>query len=147
MVRRRHGAPLHLHLDGILEFDKRYLAEEPLDPANVFFCTSLTILMLIGLRRLWREDWRRAAFFSLVLFFFPSVFYLTHVEVYYRRQIDPLIVVLAVYGVSPMTKMPEDPLPERKPDSVPADPKLGSSAVRPQNSRIGSATTRCRSVW
>jgi hypothetical protein len=75
--------------------------------------------MLIGLRRLWREDWRRAAFFSLVLFFFPSVFYLTHVEVYYRRQIDPLIVVLAVYGVSPMTKMPEDPLPERKPDSVP----------------------------
>jgi len=104
---------------GFWSFNKRYLAEEPLDPANVFFCTSLTILMLIGLRRLWREDWRRAAFFSLVLFFFPSVFYLTHVEVYYRRQIDPLIVVLAVYSVAPATKISEDPLPERSQDSIP----------------------------
>jgi 4-amino-4-deoxy-L-arabinose transferase-like glycosyltransferase len=104
---------------GFWSFDKRYLAEEPLDPPNVFFCTSLTILMLIGLRRLWRKDWRRAALFSLVLFFFPSVFYLTHVEVYYRRQIDPLIVVLAVYAVYSGTKAPEDLPGVRKQDSIP----------------------------
>jgi uncharacterized membrane protein len=34
-----------------------------------------------------------------VLLFFPTVFYFTHGEVYYRRQIDPLMLVLAVYGV------------------------------------------------
>jgi hypothetical protein len=84
---------------GFWSFEKRYLAEEPLDPPNVFFSTALTVLMLIGLRRLWRADWERAAFFILLLFFFPTAFYLTHPEVYARRQIDPLIVVLAVYAV------------------------------------------------
>jgi len=85
---------------GFWSFDIRYLAEEPLDPPNVFFCTALTVLMLMGLRRLWRVDRERAAFFILLLFFFPTAFYLTHPEVYARRQIDPLIVVLAVYAVS-----------------------------------------------
>jgi len=89
---------------GFWSFDKRYLAEEPFDPPNIFLCTGLTILMLIGLRRLWRADWPRAAYFALVLFFFPSVFYVTHVEVYYRRQIDPLIVILAVLAFLPPSK-------------------------------------------
>ena len=85
---------------GFWSFDKRYLAEEPLDPPNVIFCTALTMLMLVGLRRLWRENRELAAFFSLLLFFFPLVFYLTHTEVYVRRQIDPLILVLAVYALA-----------------------------------------------
>ena len=86
---------------GFWSFDKRYLAEEPLDPPNVFFCTSLTILMLFGFRRLWREDRMLVALFASVLFFFPSVYYFTHVEVYFRRQIDPLILILAVYALVP----------------------------------------------
>jgi hypothetical protein len=85
---------------GFWSFDKRYLAEEPLDPPNVIFCTALTVPMLVGLRRLWRENRELAAFFSLLLFFFPLVFYLTHTEVYVRRQIDPLILVLAVYALA-----------------------------------------------
>ena len=36
---------------GFWSFDIRYLAEEPLDPPNVFFCTALTVLMLM--ERLW----------------------------------------------------------------------------------------------
>lgn len=86
---------------GYWSFDKRYLAEEPLDPPNVFFCTALTIMMLVGLRRLWRENRSVALLFAMVLFFFPAVYYVTHVDVAYRRPIDPLIVVLAVYGVLP----------------------------------------------
>jgi len=85
---------------GFWSFDKAYLAEEPLDPPNVVFCTALTVLMLIGVRRLWWEDWVVAALFSSVLFFFPSVYYLTHVEVYFRRQIDPMILILAVYALA-----------------------------------------------
>jgi uncharacterized membrane protein len=56
-------------------------------------------MMLIGLRRLWHENRSVAVLFAMVLFFFPAIYYVTHVEVYFRRQIDPLILVLAVYGV------------------------------------------------
>jgi hypothetical protein len=68
--------------------------------------------MLIGLRRLWRENRELAAFFALLLFFFPSVFYVTHVEVYYRRQIDPLILVLAVYALSRRAGKSAEPIAE-----------------------------------
>ena len=84
---------------GYWSFDKRYLELEPLDPPNVVFCTALTILALVGLRRLWRNDRALAAFFALVLFFFPAIYYVTHVEVYFRRQIDPMILILAVYAL------------------------------------------------
>lgn len=86
---------------GYWSFDKRYLAEEPLDPPNVFFCTVLTIMMLVGLRRLWHENRSVALLLGMVLFCFPAIYYVTHVDVAYRRPIDPLIVVLAVYGVLP----------------------------------------------
>lgn len=93
---------------GYWSFDNAYLRQEPLDPPNVVFCTSLTILALLGLRRLWRCDRALAAFFALVLFFFPAIYYVTHVEVYFRRQIDPLILVLAVYAVVRKTKEPNE---------------------------------------
>ena len=86
---------------GFWSFDKRYLAEEPLDPPNVFFSTVLTVSMLVGLRRLWRQDREVAILFALVFFFFPAIYYVTHVEVYFRRQIDPLILLLAVYAFAP----------------------------------------------
>jgi hypothetical protein len=88
---------------GFWSFDKQYLAGEPLDPPNVFLCTSLTILSLLGLRRVWSRNRALGICFALVLFFFPLVFYVTHPEVYARRQIDPLIVVLAVYAFSRST--------------------------------------------
>ena len=68
--------------------------------------------MLIGLRRLWQENRSVAILFAMVLLFFPAIYYVTHVEVYFRRQIDPLIVVLAVYGVLPKTAWPDEPRTE-----------------------------------
>jgi 4-amino-4-deoxy-L-arabinose transferase-like glycosyltransferase len=98
---------------GYWSFDKKYLHLEPLDPPNVVFCTSLTIFALLGLRRLWRNDRALAAFFALVLFFFPAIYYVTHVEVYFRRQIDPLILVLAVYALVPKTEESYEPVPAK----------------------------------
>jgi 4-amino-4-deoxy-L-arabinose transferase-like glycosyltransferase len=97
---------------GFWSFDKQYLAGEPLDPPNVFMCTALTILALVGLRRVWRKDSALGMYFALLLFFFPLVFYLTHPEVYARRQIDPLILVLAVYAMLRNTDNPNRPVPE-----------------------------------
>ncbi|MGO9403792.1 MAG: ArnT family glycosyltransferase [Terriglobales bacterium] len=81
-------------------FSHYYLQQEPDDPINVVFSTIFTLLTLIGVRRAYRVNKPVAILYALVFFFLPVVFYFTHVEVYFRRQIDPLMLVLAVYGVA-----------------------------------------------
>jgi len=88
-------------------------------------CTALTILALVGLRRVWRKDFALGMYFALVLFFFPLVFYVTHPEVYARRQIDPLILVLAVYALLRNADDPNRPVPELQ------SPPLASSSNSP----------------
>jgi hypothetical protein len=80
-------------------FSSYYLAQEPDDPVNIAFSTLFTLLTLVGLRRAFYVNKPVAILYALVLLFFPVVFYFTHVEVYFRRHIDPIMVVLAVYGV------------------------------------------------
>ncbi len=85
---------------GYWSFDRAYLKEEPLDPPNIFLCTTLTVLALLGLWRAWRADWSSALPYALVLFSFPLIYYVTSPEVYYRRPIDPFFVILAVVGLA-----------------------------------------------
>ena len=80
-------------------FDRAYLEKEPMDPGNVFLCTVLTALALAGLWRAYRRLGMTAVPWAIALFCFPLVYYVTHGEDYYRRPIDPLFVVLAVYAV------------------------------------------------
>jgi hypothetical protein len=85
---------------GYWSLDRDYLQQEPFDPYNIPLCTGLTVLALAGL---WRAFKWRSAFvmpFALVLFTFPLIYYITSPEVYYRRPIDPIILVLAVYAVA-----------------------------------------------
>jgi hypothetical protein len=86
---------------GYWSLDREYLKQEPLDPPNIFFCTTLTVLALLGLRRAWQVDWQGALPYALVLFTFPMIYYITSPEVYYRRPIDPFFVILAVVAVLP----------------------------------------------
>jgi 4-amino-4-deoxy-L-arabinose transferase-like glycosyltransferase len=81
-------------------FRRRYLEAEPSDPFNIFLCTSLTVLALIGLWHAYRSNPALAAPFAIALFCFPIVYYFTHPEDYYRRPIDPVFVVLAVHAVA-----------------------------------------------
>jgi hypothetical protein len=83
---------------GFWSVSARYLREEPADPLNTVFCTSLSILTFFGLYRAWRFDRNIAMPYILVFLFFPIVYYLTHPEDYYRRPIDPQLVVLAAYA-------------------------------------------------
>lgn len=85
---------------GFWSFNPRYLKEEPLDPYNIIFCTGLTILSLLGLYRAFRDNFEVAMPYALVLLSFPLVYYFTHSEVYFRRPIDPMFVILAVYAVA-----------------------------------------------
>lgn len=87
---------------GFWSLNRDYLAQEPLDVPNIFFSTALTLLSLIGLWRAFRESAMKAAPYAALMLSFPVVYYFTHVEVYYRRQIDPMMVVLAVYAIVTM---------------------------------------------
>jgi MFS family permease len=96
---------------GYWSLDREYLKDEPLDPPNIVFCTALTVLMLIGLRRALKSNWLRALPYALVLFSFPLIYYITSPEVYYRRPIDPIFVILAVVALVPGAGRP--PLKKR----------------------------------
>jgi len=76
-----------------------YLKEEPFDPPNIVLCTGLSVLALLGLVKVFRRDPALGMPYALVLFSFPLVYYITSPEVYYRRPIDPMFLVLAVYAL------------------------------------------------
>jgi 4-amino-4-deoxy-L-arabinose transferase-like glycosyltransferase len=80
---------------GYWSFDRAYLKEEPLDPPNIFVNTTMTVLGLIGLWRVFKRDYGLAMRFAIVLLVFPLPYYISHPETYYFRPVDPLIVVLA----------------------------------------------------
>ncbi len=85
---------------GYWSLDAAYLKDEPLDPPNVFVNTTMSILGLWGLRRVWQRDRSLGVRFAIVLLFFPLTYYFSHPETYYFRPVDPLIVVLAAVVVA-----------------------------------------------
>jgi 4-amino-4-deoxy-L-arabinose transferase-like glycosyltransferase len=80
-------------------FDRDYLSQEPFAIPDIFLTVVMDALALAGLIGAFRRRSPVAVTFALVLVFFPMVYYVTHGEDYYRRPIDPVIVVLAVYAV------------------------------------------------
>jgi hypothetical protein len=93
---------------GFWSFDRNYLSQEPLDIPNIFFSTTFTVLSLAGLWRAFRESPWNAFPYAVIMLCLPLVYYITHVEVYYRRQIDPMMVALAVYGVMSWRRQPAE---------------------------------------
>jgi len=85
---------------GYWSFSHEYLKEEPLDPPNIFVDTTMSVLGLLGLRRVWKRDRALGVRFAIVLFFFPLTYYFSHPETYYFRPVDPLIVVLAAVTIA-----------------------------------------------
>ncbi len=85
---------------GYWSLSHEYLKEEPLDPPNIFVNTTMSVLGLLGLRRVWKRDRPLGVRFAIVLFFFPLTYYFSHPETYYFRPVDPLIVVLAAVTIA-----------------------------------------------
>lgn len=85
---------------GYWSFDRNYLKGEPLDPPNILVNTTMTVLGLLGLRRVFKCDSDLGIRFAIVLLFFPLTYYISHPETYYFRPVDPLIVVLAAVAVA-----------------------------------------------
>jgi hypothetical protein len=93
---------------GFWSFRKDYLALEPLDNFDIFFCTGVTILMALGLRRFWRADRWTAFRYVALLALFPIPYYLTHASPDYRQPIEPAIVVLVSIGLFGIRQNSED---------------------------------------
>ena len=84
---------------GFWSFQSEYLREEPFDPVNIFFCTSFTLLALVGLRKAFRDRRDMAILYAVILGTFPIIFYITHPDLAYRHPIDPEIVILGAYAI------------------------------------------------
>jgi len=84
---------------GFWSFRLSYLQFEPLDVPNVFFCTCITLFMLRGIWRWWKEDRTHANPFLMMLLIFPVPYYLTHASMDYRQPIEPQIVILVTIGL------------------------------------------------
>jgi hypothetical protein len=85
---------------GYWSLSHEYLEMEPMDPPNIFVCTTLTLLALAGLWRCFRQDWPVAVRYGIVLACFPLVYCISHPETYYTRPLDPIINVLAAYAAA-----------------------------------------------
>ena len=79
---------------GYWSLDRNYLAQEPMDLANIPFATGLTLLALLGLVTAWRKNRWECIRYAGVLFLFPFMYYFVHPGAYRMRPLDPLIVIL-----------------------------------------------------
>ena len=84
---------------GFWSFNREYLQLEPMDPANIPFATSLTLLGLMGLLLAWNEKQLEVLRYGGVLFLFPIMYYFTHPEPYHLRPLDPLLVMLGCSAI------------------------------------------------
>lgn len=102
---------------GFWNLDPSNLQDEFHGFANVYLTLSLTLAMLLGIWRAWRNTVALGASahsegaisspssreailpFLLVLAFYPVVFYMTHPTIRYRHIIDPEVVVLSALGL------------------------------------------------
>ena len=75
------------------------MQQEPTQIPNVFFCSSLTLLMLFGARDWWRRDRLAAMAYLLPIAIFPIAYYISHPLMDYRQPIEPQIVILVVVGL------------------------------------------------
>jgi 4-amino-4-deoxy-L-arabinose transferase-like glycosyltransferase len=93
---------------GFWSFAPAYLQQEPLQNADILFCTGMSVLMLIGAFSFWRRDGTTALPYLMLIALFPLTYYVTHASPDYRQPMEPEITVLAVLGVQSMRRRVSD---------------------------------------
>jgi 4-amino-4-deoxy-L-arabinose transferase-like glycosyltransferase len=81
------------------------IREQPYEPANIFYVSSITFLMLRGILRLWRSNRTAVLPYLALICIFPITYYMTHPLMDYRQPIEPAIIVLAVAGAFPWRRI------------------------------------------
>ncbi len=83
---------------GFWSFSADELRDQPYTPENVFYVSTVTLFMLLGIRSLWRTNRTTAMPYLLLIGSFPITYYLTHPMMDYRQPLEPAVIVLAVAG-------------------------------------------------
>jgi 4-amino-4-deoxy-L-arabinose transferase-like glycosyltransferase len=86
---------------GFWSFSVEEVQREPYEPANVFYVSCITLLMLRGILRFWKRNRAAVLPYLVLVGIFPLTYYLTYPLMDYRQAIEPAIVVLIVAGAQP----------------------------------------------
>ena len=84
-----------------------YLQVDPTGPPLMFYVIGMTVLMLLGIRRLWHWNREDLMPYLVLVGIFPITYYLSLVLMDYRQPIEPAIVVLAVAGAMKFRPSPQ----------------------------------------
>jgi 4-amino-4-deoxy-L-arabinose transferase-like glycosyltransferase len=106
---------------GFWSLSAQELSDQPATPGTVFYVSSVTFFMLVGIVSLWRTNRTAAIPYLLLLGIFPITYYLTHPMMDYRQPIEPAVIVFAVAGVLALRRAPVDALADVAPELVPGD--------------------------
>ncbi len=90
---------------GFWSLSAEELRDQPYWPANMFYVSCVTLLMLRGIRRFWRFNRDDLMPYLVLICFFPITYYITHPLMDYRQPIEPAIIVLAVAGAIPWRRI------------------------------------------
>ncbi len=104
-VLRQTPRRIFYYWTGFWSLTAKELREQPYEPANIFYVGGITLLMLRGIRRLWRFNRSAVLPYLVLICIFPIPYYLTHPLMDYRQPIEPAIVVLAVAGAIPWRRI------------------------------------------
>ena len=83
---------------GFWSFSAQELRDQPFTAENVFYVSSVTLFMILGILSLWRKNRIAAVPYLLLLAVFPITYYLTHPMMDYRQPIEPAVIVLGTAG-------------------------------------------------
>jgi 4-amino-4-deoxy-L-arabinose transferase-like glycosyltransferase len=83
---------------GFWSFSAQELRDQPFTPENVFYVSSVTLFMILGIVSLWRTNRTAVIPYLLLLGVFPITYYLTHPMMDYREPIEPAVIVLGTAG-------------------------------------------------
>ncbi len=83
---------------GFWSFSAEELRDQPFTRENVFYVSSVTLFMLLGIWSLWRTNRSAVMPYLLLIGSFPITYYLTHPMMDYRQPLEPAVIVLGVAG-------------------------------------------------
>ncbi|HMD77523.1 MAG TPA: glycosyltransferase family 39 protein [Terracidiphilus sp.] len=90
---------------GYWSFSAEEIRAQPFEPANVFYVSCVTLLMLRGIRRFWRLNRAVVLPYLVLIGIFPLTYSITNPLMDYRQAIEPAIIVLAISGAVPWRRM------------------------------------------
>lgn len=94
-----------MYWTGYWSFSRQYLRSEPTELPLMFMLSCVTVLMLRGMLRFWRENPAEGLPYFILIAVFPLAYYLTLALMDYRQPIEPAVVVLVVAGLFPLKTM------------------------------------------